>query len=148
MDNNIHEYAKRIYLDKDVINVSKLESLLKKNSERYFEALDCKLNEATIVISENTCFIEYNNERKVLNAHCGCAENLLSLITQDELFSVLNDNYVFIILDVIYCDGYESFDTIQYITKGINKALKAIGECGYDNRMYIAQMDAYTALFV
>lgn len=148
MDNNIHEYAKRIYLDKNVINVSKLESLLKKNSERYFEALDCKLNEATVVIKNNTCVIEHNNKREVLNAHCGCAENLLSLITQDELFSILNDNYVFIILDVVYCDGYESFDDVQYITKDINKALKAIGECGYDNRMYIAQMDAYTDLFV
>ena len=145
---NIHEYAKRIYLDKDVINISKLESILKNNSERYFEALDCKLNEATITVRDNSCFIERNNKRELLNAHCGCAENLLSLITEDELFSVLNGNYVFIILNVIYCDGCEAFDTIQYITQDINKALKAIDEYDYDSRMYIAQMDAYAALYV
>lgn len=147
MSNNIRDYdAKRIYLDKDVVNVQKLESILQNNGERYFKALGCKLNEATIVIRDNICFIENNNKCEFLNAHCDCAENLLSLITKDELFSILNDNYVFIVVEVVYCDGYESFDTIQYITKDFNKALDAIGD--RDDRIYIARMDAYAALYV
>lgn len=71
---NIRKYAKRIFLDKDVINASKLKNILKNNGERYFKAFDCKLNETLIIIDDNKCYLKLHNKYEFLNAHCDCAK--------------------------------------------------------------------------
>lgn len=143
---NIHKYAKKIFLDKDVINASKLKSILKNNGERYFKAFDCKLNETLIIIDDNKCYLKLHNKYEFLNSHCDCAENLLSLITEDEFFSVLNDNYVFIVFTVDNYDGYELLDSINYITNDIDEALNAID--WNDNKLYITRMGAFIDIHI